>query len=135
MPAIQIRNLDVDTYELLKREAKASGRSLNKQLESIVKEHFSSLHTQTPKQEEAVNASAEPAKTQPAKTVATLEHPLQQTAVATDIVSQQSLLSSTNEQRQRKRECLFERIAHRSYPEFPAGLEPATLIREMRDAR
>ena len=135
MPAIQIRNLDVDTYELLKREAKASGRSLNKQLESIVKEHFSSLHTQTPKQGEAVNVPTEASKAQPTETVPALEHPLQQTAVAADATSQQSLLSSTNEQRQRKRECLFERIAHRSYPEFPPSLEPAALIREMRDAR
>lgn len=40
MPAVQIRNLPQDTYDLLKAEAQANGRSITKQTEAILIDFF-----------------------------------------------------------------------------------------------
>lgn len=113
MPAIQIRDLDQSTYEVLKACAKANGRSINQQLKVIVIEHFAS------------SASPEPImQPQPVATADDVFQPARETP-----------RNESRAQRAQRRRQLFESIASMDLGSLCPPVDSAAMVREMRDAR
>lgn len=106
MPAVQIRDLPQSTYELLKAEARANGRSITKQTEAILVDFFAAR--------------------------ATAQRDQRPSAIAAPFSSE---TPDQIEARAQKRALLFARIdaAEPFIPDAP--FDAASVVREMRDER
>ena len=113
MPAVQIRDLDQSTYDVLKACAKANGRSINQQLKVIVTEHF------------AVETTPEP-----------IPQP-KPTATVDDVFAPacNSPRNETHAQRAQRRSQLFESLASMNLGALCPSVDNEAMVREMRDAR
>ena len=128
MPAVQVRNLPQPTYSLLKAEARANGRSINKQTEAILVAHFAAQGT-----------AAAPATAPDA-------------ALALDVANTPSTVSALGigstvpnpflaelpadvSNRAARRAALFARIDKYPQAALPEGWDAASVVRAMRDER
>lgn len=121
MPAVQVRDFSEETYNLIKQEAKANGRSIMQQTKHIVQQHFAQ-QASTPNAAAANDAANGPACAGP------LAGQTAGNPFAVDI-------PDAVEQRGARRSALFARIVSRNYPKAARQLDSADLVRRMRDGR
>ena len=121
MPAVQVRDFAEDVYEMIKAEAKASGRSITQQTKHIVVEHF----------------KAEPGtQDMAAEALANADTMAGSTEVARSAYAFRS--NGTEAQRQaliERRRQLLAKAESLDLPAWPQGLDPVAVVREARDAR
>ena len=121
MPAVQVRDFSNDIYNMIKTEAKASGRSITQQTKHIVVEHFTakpSALTTTPETAAAIGSVSK-------------NPPAAYSAYAFES-------SETNDQIQariERRHNLLAKAEQLNLPPWPQGLDPVSVIREARDER
>lgn len=113
MPAVQVRDLPQESYNLLKERAKANGRSINKELETLVIEN--------------VCASAEAAVHSPASLEDITAKPLQNPFYSDD--------DSERALRRRVRSSLFARIDQEEPFPVHEGWNAASVVRSIRQER
>lgn len=123
MPAVQVRDFSQETYDLIKQEAKASGRSIMQQTKHIVLEHF--------EQKSRQDMAAAPASSFDAHTGESAEVAAQGKAGNPFAIA----ASSDVQQRAERRKALFDRIASRNYPPALRQMDSVQIVREIRDGR
>ena len=116
MPAVQVRDLPQETYDLLKAEAHANRRSINKQTEVILVDFFANRGVAETHSEQTVETTSSSPRKSTAPTFC---------ASTADEVALRSA----------RRRALFSRIDAATPINLPDELNAATVIRQMRDER
>ena len=127
MPAVQVRDFSQEIYDLIKQEAKESGRSIMQQTKHIVVQHFAQQGNAVP-----ATTTASPLSAHATSCAGSSMHSPAHTAGQNPFFDGGSSMAK---QRLARREALFARIASREYPTAARELDSEQLIRQLRDER
>ena len=116
MPAVQVRDLPLNVYDMLKADAKSRGRSITQQMKHIVMQHY--LSEDSGQGELRVISNNVPASS---------------TAVTSELGALED--EQAIAKRAEKRRLLAQRIASRGYHLPDDRISAAQMVREMRDER